>query len=86
LGRSKKDGATQWLGYYLANLGFDEGIGGVHAIGDKMGETIIKFLQEKGLNSSFSFVPDGTGKLRCTLNYDGKPQNTFDADGYLSAE
>jgi hypothetical protein len=82
----KKDGATQWLGDYLANLGFDEGIGGAHAISDKMGETIIKFLQEKRLNSSFSFVPDATGNLRCTLNYDGKPQNTFDSNGDLSTE
>ncbi|MDR2645193.1 MAG: hypothetical protein LBB44_04345 [Endomicrobium sp.] len=82
----KKDGATQWLGDYLASLGFDEGSGGAHAIGDKMGETIINFLQEKGLNSSFSFAPDATGNLRCTLNYDGKPQNTFDSNGDLSAE
>jgi hypothetical protein len=82
----KKDGATQWLGDYLANLGFDDGIGGAHAIGDKMGETIINFLQQNGLNSSFSFAPGATGNLRCTLNYDGKPQNTFDSDGDLSAE
>lgn len=82
----KKDGATQWLGDYLANLGFDEGNGGAHAIGDKMGETIINFLQQNGLNSSFSFAPDATGNLRCTLNYDGKPQNTFDSNGDLSAE
>jgi hypothetical protein len=82
----KKDGATQWLGDYLAKLGFDDGIGGAHAIGDKMGESIINFLREKGLNSSFSFAPDATGNLRCTLNYDGKPQSTFDSNGDLSAE
>ncbi|MDR2427622.1 MAG: hypothetical protein LBD19_01570 [Endomicrobium sp.] len=85
-GAVKKDGATQWLGDYLAKLGFDEGIGGAHAIGDKMGESIINFLQQNGLSSSFSFSPDATGNLRCTLNYDGKPQNTFDSNGDLSAE
>jgi hypothetical protein len=82
----KKNGATQWLGDYLAKLGFDEGIGGAHAIGDKMGKSIINFLQQNGLNSSFSFSTDATGNLRCTLNYDGKPQNTFDSNGDLSAE
>jgi hypothetical protein len=86
----KKDGddGKQWLGDYLANLGFDEGVngGGAHGIGDKMGEYIINFIQEHGLSSSFSFAPDGEGNLRCTLNYDGKPQNTFNSEGDLSAE
>jgi hypothetical protein len=82
-------GAGAWLGDYLASLGFEDtafGSSGANGFGDLMGEKIISFIKEHGINSSFSFAPDSLGALTCTLNLDGKPQNTFNAYGDLTAE
>jgi hypothetical protein len=51
------DGGKQWLGDYLAKLGFDEGVGGAHAIGDKMGETIINFYNRTDLTLLLALRP-----------------------------
>jgi hypothetical protein len=48
----------------------------------------IEFLEGHGIASSFTFAVSDTNSetLKCTLNYEGKPQNTFDDNGELSAE
>jgi hypothetical protein len=53
---------------------------------DGMGDSILSIFEKEGLNASFGFVQDEYGFLKCTLNLDGKPQNTFDWNGDLSQE
>jgi hypothetical protein len=86
----KSSGAANWLGDYLDKLGFCEGghhgQEGAHALGDRMGEDIIAFMEKNGLNASFSFAQDSFGILKCTLSLDGKPQNSIAANGDLTAQ
>jgi hypothetical protein len=85
-----EQGAAEWLGDYLYSLGFEEGgfLGqeGAHGFAYFAGAKVIELIKEQGINSSFSFAADGNGALTCTLNLDGKPQNTFNAFGELTAK
>jgi hypothetical protein len=53
---------------------------------DGMGDEILSIFEKESLNASFSFVQDEYGFLKCTLNLDGKPQNTFDWNDDLTQE
>ncbi|MDR2399614.1 MAG: hypothetical protein LBD61_04220 [Endomicrobium sp.] len=86
-----KDEQKQAIVEFLISVGFGQNarqfiMGNPVSGTGGMGDEILSVFAKEGLNASFSFVQDEYGYLKCTLNLDGKPQNTFDWAGDLSQE